>query len=102
MVCDWSGTNERDVRYGRVRCEVVSDVGPANDGLYNVWWVSASFEGARYNGCKVRGRPGCGFGAFDYDGVTGKDGGYDRAYEVVKLELVRCYYLRRRYTKLTG
>jgi hypothetical protein len=73
--------------------EVVGDVGPADDGLDDVWRVAASLEGARCNGGEVGGGPGGGFGTFDYDGVAGEDGGYYGADEVVELGVVswKCF-----------
>lgn len=49
MVRDWPGADEGDVRYGGVGCEVVRDVGPADDGLNDVWRVAASLESACRN-----------------------------------------------------
>ena len=54
---------------------MVCDIGPADDGLNDVRGVAARFEGAGCDGGEVCGRPGGGFGALDYDGVAGEDGG---------------------------
>jgi hypothetical protein len=61
VVCDWSGSDERDVRDGRVGCEVVGDVGPAYNGLYDVWGVAACFESTGCDRCEVGRRPSRGF-----------------------------------------
>jgi len=66
---------------------MVGDVRPAHDGLYEVGGVTASFKGAGSNGGEVCGRPGSSFRAFDNDGVSSEDGGYDGVDEVVKLTL---------------
>jgi hypothetical protein len=63
---------------------MVSDVGPANNGLNDVGGMTACFEGASRYGCKVGRRPGRGFGALNDDGVAGKYGGDDGADEVMK------------------
>jgi hypothetical protein len=91
MVGDGPGADKGDVRDGRVRGEVAGDVGPADDGLDDVGRVTAGFERAGCDGGEVRGGPGGGFGALDYDGVAGEDGRDDGADEVVELDVFRVY-----------
>lgn len=65
------------------------DVGPADQGAYEVGTVAAGGEGGVQDRGEVEGGPGGGFGGFEDYGVAGEEGGDGGGEEVVELEWVK-------------
>ena len=85
MVGDGTGADKSYMGYAWVRGEMISDLRPAHNGLYEVGGMAAGCQGCTGDGGKVLSRPCCGLGGFDHNGRAGKEGRYEGAHEIMEL-----------------